>query len=55
MNSAAGHGIAADDTTYNFFPHNECYSILMLRVFPAVPDLVYIIGLEAQRSLHEVS
>ena len=34
---------ADDDTTYNFFPYNECYSIQVFQVFSTVPDLVSLI------------
>ena len=37
---SAGDGSAADDTTYNFFPYNECHPILVFRVFSLAPDLV---------------
>ena len=40
---SAGDGSAADATTYNFFPYNECYHIPVCRVFSAVPDLVSLI------------
>ena len=36
---SAGDGTAAD-TTYSFFPYNECHPILVFRVFSVVPDLV---------------
>ena len=34
---------AADDTTYNFFPYNECHPVLVFRVFCTVPDLVSLV------------
>ena len=40
MEMSVGDGSAADDTAYNCFPYNECYPILVFRVFSVVPDLV---------------
>ena len=40
MEMSVGDGSAADDTAYNCFPYNECYPILVFRVFSMVPDLV---------------
>ena len=38
IDMSAGDGSAADDTTYIFFPYNECHPILVFRGFSAVPN-----------------
>ena len=40
---SAEDGSAADDTTYNFIPYNECHLILLFRVCSSVPDAVSLI------------
>ena len=43
MEMSAADGSADDDTSYNFFPYNECQPILLFPVFSVAPDLVSFI------------
>ena len=40
---SAGEGDAADETTYNCFPYDECHPIVVFQVFSAIPDLVCLL------------
>ena len=39
-NESAGDGSAANDTTSNFFPYNECHPVLVFQVFRSTRSCV---------------